>query len=101
MLLRGGDTYGKKRADGEVVEVPLKTQNAYHTLPLAEDTVSVLLEQKKKWEADKTKCEPSAAGRIWKGGAAEGASLAAGGEESDPQLVPTWVSVWVKQQAQK
>lgn len=32
----------------EVVEAPLKTKNAYRTLPLAEDTVSVLLEQKKK-----------------------------------------------------
>ena len=30
-----------------------------------------------------------------------GARLAAGGEGSDPQLVPTWVSVWVKQQTQK
>lgn len=34
--------------NGEVVEAPLKTKNAYRTLPLAEDTVSVLLEQKKK-----------------------------------------------------
>ena len=30
------------------MEAPLKTKNAYRTLPLAEDTVSVLLEQKKK-----------------------------------------------------
>ena len=36
------------RINGEVVEAPLKTKNAYRTLPLAEDTVSVLLEQKKK-----------------------------------------------------
>ena len=36
------------RVNGEVVEAPLKTKNAYRTLPLAEDTVSVLLGQKKK-----------------------------------------------------
>ena len=36
------------RINGEVVEAPLKTKNAYRTLPLAEDTISVLLEQKKK-----------------------------------------------------
>ena len=36
------------RINGEVVEAPLKTKNAYRTLPLAEDTVSILLEQKKK-----------------------------------------------------
>ena len=36
------------RISGEVVEAPLKTKNAYRTLPLAEDTVSILLEQKKK-----------------------------------------------------
>ena len=34
--------------NGEVVEAPLKTKNAYRTLPLAEDTVSVLREQRKK-----------------------------------------------------
>ena len=36
------------RNEGKIVEAPLKTKNAYRTLPLAEDTVSVLLEQKKK-----------------------------------------------------
>lgn len=36
------------RLNGEVVEAPLKTKNAYRTLPLAEDTVSVLREQRKK-----------------------------------------------------
>ena len=36
------------RINGEVVEAPLKTKNAYRTLPLAEDTISVLKEQKKK-----------------------------------------------------
>ena len=36
------------RIDGRVVEVPLKTKNAYSTLPLAEDMVSILKEQKKK-----------------------------------------------------
>ena len=35
------------RIDGRVVEAPLKTKNAYRTLPLAEDTVSILKEQKK------------------------------------------------------
>ena len=36
------------RINGEVVEAPLKTKNAYRTLPLAEDTVSVLREQRRK-----------------------------------------------------
>lgn len=36
------------RINGEVVEAPLKTKNAYRTLPLAEDTVSVLQEQRRK-----------------------------------------------------
>ena len=36
------------RINGQVVEAPLKTQNAYRTLPLAEDTISILKEQKKK-----------------------------------------------------
>ena len=38
----------KKRVSEDVVEAPLKTKNAYRTLPLAEDTVSVLREQRKK-----------------------------------------------------
>ena len=36
------------RINGKVVEAPLKTKNAYRTLPLAEDTVSVLREQRRK-----------------------------------------------------
>ena len=36
------------RINGEVVEAPLKTKNAYRTLPLAEDTIQVLKQQKKK-----------------------------------------------------
>ena len=36
------------RINGEVVEAPLKTKNAYRTLPLAEDTIGVLEAQKKK-----------------------------------------------------
>ncbi len=36
------------RINGEVVEAPLKTKNAYRTLPLAEDTIGVLEQQKKK-----------------------------------------------------
>ena len=36
------------RINGKVVEAPLKTKNAYRTLPLAEDTIQVLKQQKKK-----------------------------------------------------
>jgi len=36
------------RIDGEVVEAPLKTKNAYRTLPQAEDTIQVLKQQRKK-----------------------------------------------------
>ena len=36
------------RIDGEIVEAPLKTKNAYRTVPLAEDTIQVLKQQKKK-----------------------------------------------------
>ena len=36
------------RINGEVVEAPLKTKNAYRTLPLSEDTVGVLKAQKQK-----------------------------------------------------
>ena len=36
------------RINGEVVEAPLKTKNAYRTLPLAKDTVYILNQQKKK-----------------------------------------------------
>ena len=36
------------RINGEVAEAPLKTKNAYRTLPLAKDTVDVLDQQKKK-----------------------------------------------------
>ena len=36
------------RIDGEIVEAPLKTKNAYRTLPLAEDTVAVLQQQRNK-----------------------------------------------------
>ena len=36
------------RINGRVVEAPLKTKNAYRTLPLAEDSISILEEQKKK-----------------------------------------------------
>ena len=36
------------RINGDVVEAPLKTKNAYRTLPLAEDTISVLEAQRKK-----------------------------------------------------
>ena len=49
--LERGDLRVKRqvsRINGEVVEAPLKTKNAYRTLPLAEATVSVLKEQRKK-----------------------------------------------------
>jgi integrase len=36
------------RIDGEIVEAPLKTKNAYRALPLAEDTIQVLKQQRKK-----------------------------------------------------
>ena len=36
------------RINGEVVEAPLKTKNAYRTLPLAEDTIQVLKQQRNK-----------------------------------------------------
>ena len=39
------------RINGEVAEAPLKTKNAYRTLPLAKDTIDVLNQQKRKWEA--------------------------------------------------
>ncbi len=39
------------RIDGEIVEAPLKTKNSYRTLPLAEDTIVVLNQQRKKWAA--------------------------------------------------
>ena len=46
-----GDLWVKQqvaRINGKVTEAPLKIKNAYRTLPFSEDTVSVLLEQKKK-----------------------------------------------------
>ncbi len=36
------------RIDGEVVELPLKTKNAYRTLPLSADAIEVLKEQQRK-----------------------------------------------------
>ena len=36
------------RINGEVVEAPLKTKNAYRALPLAEDTIQVLKRQRNK-----------------------------------------------------
>ena len=36
------------RINGEVIEAPLKTKNAYRTLPLSADAVGVLQEQRKK-----------------------------------------------------
>ena len=36
------------RINGEVIEAPLKTKNAYRTLPLSADAVDVLREQRKK-----------------------------------------------------
>ena len=36
------------RQNGKVVEAPLKTKNAYRTLPLSADAIDVLMQQKKK-----------------------------------------------------
>jgi len=36
------------RINGEIIEAPLKTKNAYRTLPLSADAVGVLQEQRKK-----------------------------------------------------
>ena len=36
------------RINGEIVEAPLKTKNAYRTLPLAADAIDILKAQKKK-----------------------------------------------------
>ena len=49
--LEKGDLRVKRqiaRINGEVVEAPLKTKNAYRTLPLADDTIQVLNQQRKK-----------------------------------------------------
>ena len=49
--LERGDLRVKRqiaRINGEVVEAPLKTKNAYRTLPLARDTIDVLNQQKRK-----------------------------------------------------
>ena len=36
------------RINGEVVEAPLKTKNAYRTLPLSADAINVLMQQRRK-----------------------------------------------------
>ena len=36
------------RQNGKVVEAPLKTKNAYHTLPLLADAIDVLMQQRRK-----------------------------------------------------
>lgn len=36
------------RIEGKIVEAPLKTKNAYRTLPLAEDVTAILKQQRKK-----------------------------------------------------
>ena len=49
--LQKGDLRVKRqvsRINGGVMEAPLKTKNAYRTLPLAEDTIDVLKEQREK-----------------------------------------------------
>ena len=63
--LERGDLRVKRqisRINGEVVEAPLKTKNAYRTLPLAEDTIGVLKAHKKK-TGDSTTVFPSHTGR--------------------------------------
>ena len=49
--LERGDLRVKRqlaRINGEIVEAPLKTKNAYRTLPLAADAIDILNAQKKK-----------------------------------------------------
>ena len=49
--LERGDLRVKRqlaRINGEIVEAPLKTKNAYRTLPLAADAIGILKAQKKK-----------------------------------------------------
>ena len=49
--LERGDLRVKRqlaRINGEIVEAPLKTKNAYRTLPLAADAIDILKAQKKK-----------------------------------------------------
>ena len=49
--LERGDLRVKRqlaRTNGEIVEAPLKTKNAYRTLPLAADAIDILNAQKKK-----------------------------------------------------
>ena len=36
------------RIDGKIIEMPLKTKNAYRTLPLSADAISVLMQQRRK-----------------------------------------------------
>ena len=36
------------RIDGKIIEMPLKTKNAYRTLPLSADAISVLMHQRRK-----------------------------------------------------
>ena len=36
------------RQNGKVVEAPLKTKNAYRTLPLSADAIDVLMQQRRK-----------------------------------------------------
>lgn len=49
--LERGDLRVKRqisRINGEITEAPLKTKNAYRTLPLAKDTIDILKEQREK-----------------------------------------------------
>ncbi len=50
------------RINGEVVEAPLKTKNAYRTLPLAEDTIGVLEAAEEKTGAAASGYSPSTTG---------------------------------------
>ena len=65
--LERGDLRVKRqiaRINGEVVEAPLKTKNAYRTLPLAKDTIGVLKAQKKKKAGNSPWVFPSPTGPI-------------------------------------
>ena len=49
--LEKGDLWVRRqigRIDGKIIEMPLKTKNAYRTLPLSADAISVLMQQRRK-----------------------------------------------------
>ena len=45
---RSNDLIRIGRIDGKIIEMPLKTKNAYRTLPLSADAIDVLMQQRRK-----------------------------------------------------